>query len=406
MSRGGIRSFQKQRLSQALDARELKQEQLAALVGVAAGTISKWRSGEQVPELEKMERLAAALNIPAQWFTRPCLPEVEQSLFRSNASALARARKKMRARLSWGQEIAFHLEEFVDLPALNVPSHQARSVGEISNEEIEQLADEVRDRWQLGRQPIADLILAAEGAGIIVIREETGVQSIEGLSGWSPALKRPLILLSADKENAFRSRFDLAHEIGHLVLHRHIQGIYDADIHKLLEQQAHAFAGALLLPAKTFATEVRTPVSLDELLMLKRRWGVSAAAMIMRLRSLKMIDEDDCANLFKRKTMRWGAKCEPGDDSRASETPRLLRRSIELLVEENVVPLKMMPHQLCLAENDIEMLASLGGGYFNESAESRVIPMARLKPSTVTATHLGDSAVLPFHRNFKREQID
>ena len=76
---------------------------------------------------------------------------------------------------------------------------------------------------------------------------------------------RPLILLSADKDSGYRSRFDLAHEIGHLVLHRHIQRTTDSARHKLMEQQAHHFAGEFLLPAETFASEVLVPPTLDDL---------------------------------------------------------------------------------------------------------------------------------------------
>jgi len=63
---------------------------------------------------------------------------------------------------------------------------------------------------------------------------------------------------------------------------------------------------AFLLPAETFAADVRTPVTLDSLLLLKQRWGVSVAAMIMRLEALKILDADAKLVLFKRRSARWG----------------------------------------------------------------------------------------------------
>ena len=251
--------------------------------------------------------------------------------------------------------------------------------------------------WRIGRAAVPDLALAIEGAGVILIREETGIAQIEGLSAWSEALGRPMVLLSADKDNGYRSRFDLAHELGHLILHKHIHRPTERDRHKQLEKQAHRFAGAFLLPAETFASEVRTPVTLDDLLLLKHRWGVSVAAMVMRLRALGIVDDDGAQTLFKRRSARWGAKSEPGDGDRSPERPRLLRRTIDLLVESNVMPLDGIPRHIGMAAHDIEMLAGLQEGYFQ--GKGKVVQLARLRPPPVTT---GESAategstVLPF----------
>jgi Zn-dependent peptidase ImmA (M78 family) len=257
--------------------------------------------------------------------------------------------------------------------------------------------------WHLGRSVAQDLAMAAEGAGIILIREETGISQIEGLSDWSTVLGRPFILLSADKDNGYRSRFDLAHEIGHLVLHRHITRPTERDRHKLLEKQAHRFAGALLLPAETFAADVRLPPTLDDLLILKHRWGVSVAAIIMRMRAMGLLDEDAQMTLFKRRSARWGAKAEPGDEEREPEQTRLLRRAIDLLVSENVMPIEAVPRHIGLAASDVEKLAGLPEGYFN--GRGNVVQFARLKavsPSSVERVDPG-STVVPFRHTSKSE---
>ncbi len=377
MSRGGVQGFQKDRLSQILAARRLTQVQLASMVDVSPATVSKWRAGAQAPERDALERLAGVVNVTPEWFTRAPGANLSLPLFRSNASAHVAARAMLEARLEWAQDVAVALMEYVDYPDVNLPSRDYTDPEEITNEDIEQAASECRDLWRLGRSAIQDLALAVEGAGVIVVREETGIAQIEGLSAWSEALGRPLILLSADKNNGYRSRFDLAHEVGHLILHRHIQRTTDNARHKMMEAQAHRFAGAFLLPAETFASEVRVPPSLDDLLLLKRRWGVSAAAIIMRLKALEMLDEDGAMMLFKRRSARWGAKSEPGDEGRRPEQPRLLRRTIDLLVEEKVMPLDAIPRHIGLAAGDVEALAGLPEGYFQ--GKTNVVEFARLK---------------------------
>ncbi len=374
-----MQGFQKYRLSQILAARRLTQVELASKVDVSPATISKWRAGTQAPERDALERLAGVVNVTPEWFTRAPGAKLSLPLFRSNASAHVAARAMLEARLEWAQDVAAALMEYVDYPDVNLPSRDYTNPEEITVEDIEKAASDCRDMWRLGRSAIQDLSLAVEGSGVIVVREETGVAQIEGLSAWSEVLARPLILLSADKNNGYRSRFDLAHEVGHLVLHRHIQRTTDNARHKMMEEQAHRFAGAFLLPAETFAVEVRIPPTLDDLLLLKRRWGVSAAAIIMRLKALDLLDEDSAQILFKRRSARWGAKSEPGDEDRRPEQPRLLRRTIDLIVEEKVMPLEAIPRHIGLAADDVEALAGLPEGYLQ--GKTNVVEFARLKAS-------------------------
>lgn len=402
MSRKGVQGFQCSRLSQIIEVRRQTQAQLAAMVGVSTGTMSKWVNGTQAPEREALERLAQVLNVSPEWFTRPTLTEISSPLYRSNASAHAVARRMLKARLEWVQDITVAMEEFVDFPDLNLPELHFGSLEEITYADIEQAACDCRDRWRLGRAPIQDLVLAAESAGIIVVREDSGVAQIEGLSAWSSLLNRPLIFLSADKDNGFRSRFDLAHEIGHLILHRHINTPLN---HAELEHQAHYFAGALLLPAESFSLDVQIPSTLDDLLMLKHRWGVSVAAIIMRLRTLDLIDEDGKRNLFKRLSSRWGRKSEPGDNARKPEQPRLLQRTVELLVDEKIMPPESIPRYLGLADIDVASITALPLNYFRP--ENKVLQLSTLKAATraksddrlLSHENSTASKILPFKTN-------
>ncbi|MDC6379926.1 XRE family transcriptional regulator [Pseudomonas graminis] len=397
MSRG-ITGFEPGRLLQALAARGLSQVALASMVGVSPATVSKWKSGQQSPEAEALASLSRVINVAPEWFTRPIPEKCSLPLFRSNASAHVSARAMLEARLEWAQDIALALGEFVDFPEVNLPKRAFTDPEQITNADIEEAADECRELWSLGRRAVPDLAMAIEGAGVILVREETGVATIEGLSAWSQALNRPIVLLSADKQNGFRSRFDLAHELGHLILHKGIERSTDSVRHKMMEDQAHRFAGAFLLPAETFAAEVRSPVTLDSLLLLKQRWGVSVAAMVMRLWALKVIDDETKGLLFKRRSARWGVKAEPGDDGRLPEQARLLKRTIELLASSGVMQVNAVSAYIGLAATDIETLTGLPTGYLSSSAQ--VIHLAKLKSDHDPVGRVTGEAgiVLPFNR--------
>ncbi|KHK65883.1 MULTISPECIES: XRE family transcriptional regulator [Pseudomonas] len=397
MSRG-ITGFEPGRLIQALSARGLSQVALASMVGVSPATVSKWKNGQQSPEAEALTSLSQVINVTPEWFTRPLPEKCSLPLFRSNASAHSDARKMLEARLEWAQDIALALSEFVDFPDVNLPVRSFTDPEQITSADIEEAADECRALWNLGRRAIPDLAMAVEGAGVILVREETGIATIEGLSSWSQVLGRPMILLSADKQNGFRSRFDLAHELGHLILHKGIERSTDPVRHKMMEDQAHRFAGAFLLPAETFAADVRSPVTLDSLLLLKQRWGVSVAAMFMRLWALKIIDDETKSLLFKRRSARWGVKAEPGDDGRAPEQTRLLKRTIELLASSGVMPVDAVSSYIGLSATDIEMLTGLPLRYL--SGNGAVVHLAKLKsvnaPQAKPASEPG--VVVPFTR--------
>lgn len=382
MSRGGLRSFRSERLRQLLAVRRVNQTQLSERIDVSKATVSKWLNGKQLPDSSTVRRLAMVLEVRPEWFLTPHNASMSGTLFRSNASVQKAARSLLYGRMEWAEELVGTLEEFVDFPPLNLPIRKFTHPDQVTQEDIEEVAAECRSRWRLGNGPIQDLCLAAEGAGIIVIREKTKTPRIEGLSGWSANLKRPFIYLTADKDNAYRSRFDLAHEIAHLCLHSYIPKDV-ADAHwKIMEKQAHAGGNALTLPAASIAREASLFPTWDELLMLKKRWKISASAILMRLVALGFIGEDRKREMFRRRSVRWGSTAEPGDHDIPAERPRLLRRSIELLINEGIMPLEGILQHTGLSAADMESIAGLPEGFFTPYAEDdKIVNLATLKRS-------------------------
>jgi len=128
------------------------------------------------------------------------------------------------------------------------------------------------------------VIRLVENPGGIVARDKLGAESLDGLSRTPVSSGRPLILIGTDKGSAVRWRFDVAHEIGHVLLHSRLQvsALRSEDL-KLVERQAHRFAGAFLLPLDTFAEDCFA-ASLDVMRSLKPKWKVSIATMIVRCR--------------------------------------------------------------------------------------------------------------------------
>ncbi len=173
-----------------------------------------------------------------------------------------------------------------------------------------------------------------ESKGVVTCRYEIEGERIDAFSFWNG--ERPFIFIASEKEAGVRVRFDAAHELGHLILHRWIEQeeISDPKILKRIEWEADRFAGAFLLPKKSFPNEFYTP-RLDAFLDLKRRWGASIQAMVYRCKDLELIDDAQFTNLYKQISFRrWRAK-EPLDDPNVIriEQPRMLQKAALMLLE-------------------------------------------------------------------------
>lgn len=188
----------------------------------------------------------------------------------------------------------------------------------------------------LGFGPISNVLALLENKGISVCRYELDGEKVEAFSFWNGA--RPFIFMASEKECGVRARFDLAHELGHLILHKWVEEreLENRDTLKRIEREADRFAGAFLLPQRSFQNEIYT-ARLDAFIALKRRWRVSIQAMIYRCSDLGLFDSDQVLNLRKQISFRkWRSK-EPLDDPSIIpvEQPKLLRRAIELIIQGN-----------------------------------------------------------------------
>ncbi len=382
--RAGVAGFQPGRLTQVRLARGMTQTTLATLVGRSSGTVSKWEKGEQTPESDALDRLAAQLVVPASWFLRRIDTEPERPcFFRSNASITKVAQNIARVRLQWLNEISRVVQGWIDWPPVNVPAIGKNDHLKIVEADIERAAQECRQLWKLGLGPISDVVLVLENAGIICAREELGYTKMDGASQWFDTDGRPYVYLAADKANGVRSRFDAAHELGHLVLHRDIDYIEFNKRYPELERQAHYFAAAFLLPAESFAAEVARP-TLDTFIALKPRWKVSVAAMIMRCKQLEIIDEEYAVRLWKNYSARGWRRGEPLDDRIEFESIRLLPRAVKLLLSEGGLTKDGLVAAMGLSATDCESLCALPQRFFDRSGSVEDLASIRLKrtPST------------------------
>jgi len=300
--------------------------------------------------------------------------------WRGKTTATRWARDRAEIRLVWLREIIDYLAGFCDFSALDLPKIEVpRDFREIDTDFLENAATRLREHWRIGDGPMPDLLLEMENNGIITSRMHVGAEKLDAFSQWSSIYKIPFVILSRDKGSAVRQRFDAAHELFHVLCHRHVdpKRLNSAADYKIMEDQAHYFAGALLLPAYEFTHSLWGP-TLDGMLAIKEQWKVSVGAMIKRCEALGMVGGDSERRLWINYNRRGWRKGEPFDGKLEKERPRLLRRSVNQLLSEGEQSVSQILSALPLAPKDIEELCDLDPGTLTgETADMRAMPVLK-----------------------------
>jgi Zn-dependent peptidase ImmA (M78 family)/DNA-binding XRE family transcriptional regulator len=382
--RPGTPGFSGARLREAREARGLSVVSLADIAGVSSQAIYQYeKKGGNSPGPEVLSKIAAGMNLPEAFFLQPERTRPETTVYyRSLSSATKTARRRADSRLRWVQDLVAYVEEYVALPELNVPTFELPDDPRlISDADIEQVADALRRYWRLGEGPIANMVLLLENQGIVVARGPLGAEALDGVSTHDG--ERPFIFIGTDKGTPVRWRFDAAHELGHVLLHYNIaqEHFQHPELHKRIEQQAHRFASSFLLPLAPFGEDLFA-ANLDVFRSLKPKWKTSIAMMIMQAKYGDYISDDMERKLWITMSRRKWRTNEPLDDTMEPEVPRLLRRSIELILDEGAQTADDIVNRLQLSRVDVESLTGLPEGFL--SNHSRVSLLGKQDSNVVS----------------------
>ena len=360
----GTPGFNGDRLRESREAQGISQADLARLIETSRQAISSYEKGVITPSPSMARLLADVLGVLPSFFQRvetlgATLPATSATYFRSNSKALAGDRKKGEFRVGLIIELLVQALEVVDIPDHNLPKLSVRSNPELIDAEfIEKVAHGLRDGWGVGLGPIQNMAWLLENQGVIVARDQVATNHIDAFSCWRG--NHPVMILSSNKESAVRSRWDAAHELGHLILHRDLDPlrVSDKESLRLIERQANLFAGCFLLPRESYQRSIIIP-TLEEFLKVKPIWKVSVQAQVQRCVALGMIGETTQTRMWKQIRTRGWSKREPLDDNLIAEEPELLRRSIEMGLEDRSLDLDQMSAEIGMTVDKLSSLLNL-----------------------------------------------
>lgn len=372
------------RIKQARVSRGLSMVELSELVSVSKQAISQYEMGKNAPSKAILNSIAMVLRYPISFFYKP-VPVNENAssavFFRSRKTARVKALSAAREKIEIFREINDYLEQYVDFPILNLPkiTYEDEGINPIDNEQIEQYALILREYWGLGKGPIDNLISIVQKNGIMVSKMQLRLNKLDAFSVWFD--NKPFIFLSSDKDTNVRIRFDIAHELGHLLMHADYyseEDLKNSAIHEKLENEADRFAGAFLLPKEAFSKDVFS-TSIDHFIQMKAKWMVSIGCMIYRCDTLGILSSNQIKYLKDQMTTRVYWRREPLDREMPVEKPFAHKQAILLLLENGIItPGQLVEETGCSAE-EIEQYCYLDKGTLTIKSDSKIIALKESK---------------------------
>jgi Zn-dependent peptidase ImmA (M78 family)/DNA-binding XRE family transcriptional regulator len=356
-------AFNPQRLVVARRRRGHTMTSLAKLIGVQPRSISAFENGEFPPSEETLIAIVKRLRFPLDFFFGPDveIPNTRSASFRALTKMKASARDSALGAGSVALLIAEWARSEYQLPE--------SAILDLRGEDPETAAETVRSDWMLGYRSISNMIHLLESKGIRVFSlpndiAETDDHGIDAYSFWLG--ETPFIFLNTNV-TAERMRFDCAHELGHLVLHKH-----GGPVGQEAEIQANAFGSAFLMPASSVFAALKRPITLGGLIRLKAKWKVSVLALAYRLWKLKALSDWQYRSMVIEIKGRF-KKTEP--EPIPSETSQLWQKVFSNMQTTNHSKM-LLAQQLSIPQADLHALTfgmniADGGSEANTSARSR-----------------------------------
>jgi len=355
--------FNCSKLALARKRRHFTKKDLAEKSGITAVTLTRLETGKTAdPSMETLKVLAAVLRYPVEFFFGESYEELttDAASFRSLSTMSAAQRD---AALAAGQ-IAFSFTEWItrrfDLPVPDLP--------DLREDDPISAAGAARNYWGIGVKPIPKLLTLLEAKGIRVFTLAERNKNVDAFSCWKKGI--PYIFLNTFKSSE-RTRFDAAHELGHLLLHRHTPaGHIDG------EKEADMFAASFLIPQDDLISHLPKVYSLKQLIEKKERWGVSIAALARTAFNNGLVSDWHYRDLCKQMSMLGYRNAEPRerDPERSIVWPKVL----ELLWKDGITK-SHVAKDLNLPLDEIEALIGplVAGDLAGGSTEFKKLSLVR-----------------------------
>lgn len=366
-----IKNFKGELLREARQMRRMTITELAEKTGISKQSLSLYENGENKPDGDNVFKLAQQLQVPFDYFIQSdgIVFAPTTTYFRSLSSITKKARISINLKLKYIARMYEALSELITFPTYSVPHNFPELIHE---DEVENIAENLRQEWELGNEPIEDMQYLLESHGILVTAIDADDVGIDAFSKKfnliNDGINKDVYIVAINKcgKTLSRINFDLAHELGHILMHPWTEDLESLshDEFRNIERQANKFAGAFLMPAEKFRESV-SGSNLAGYNHLRNIWHVSIQAMIYRAHELECISLNQYQYLMRKISQLGWRKIEPGDEGYEPHK-NVFESAIDLLKEDGFSARHIInlfkKYGVLLYPSDIEDLLGLENG--------------------------------------------
>lgn len=368
-------SFNGARLKSARQYNAMTIGDVAQALNVSNQSISQFENNKAEPKLENVFLLSNFLGFPREYFYEKDEMSVinNNTYFRSLASTSKKERNAQVERVMLLSKIYKTIQIYIKFPDFDLELQ--------SNKTPEELADYVREKWDLGRKPVYNLIDIMEKHGVVITTAFENNSEIDAYSRIETIDYKPVpIVVLGCETNIFRQQFNAAHELGHILT----DGQYELEElskseYRDMEKFMNRFAGALLMPEEMLRDDLYGNAKTDirYYIELKKKYRVSAQALIVRANQIGSITSNQYQYLMKQMSQHGYRTKEPLDDSYQLILPRYLKQAMIMIKRDKKISgsefmhmLKVM--RLSLHSNMVEKLLNLEEGFLADENKGNV----------------------------------
>lgn len=366
---------------------DLSRNQLAEKIGVTEQAIWQYENGYMSPKLEIVNKLKTVFQVKSIYFYSDDLLneadmnniQVENIAYRSETiNSLNKSQsesmhvrfidafiKKIETKINYPKNILLDLRNETIL-FLKKNTDMDRKM------QINYIAGLAREKIGMNSNSNQNLLFFLEKAGVFVFEKEIG-ETIDAYSLWSED-ERPYIILGSIKKSAVRRNFDLAHELGHLLLHYKVEfTMQDKKSYKYIEEEANNFASTFLLPEEQFREDFNGIVKKsnpDAFIDIKKKWLVSLQAIAIRAFKLNIIDYQQYRYFYMSINKKGYKITEPLDKEIPINRPTKVKSILQLLFDNGLYTVSEIMDELKVDLSFLTLLTGIEIEFFEKHQQN------------------------------------
>jgi Zn-dependent peptidase ImmA (M78 family)/transcriptional regulator with XRE-family HTH domain len=314
--------------------------ELAHEIDVSHQMISSYEKGDKTPTEERLKKIIEILKFPRTFFFTPTYTDVNKaspSFFRKGAAVAKKYQIQVEASTKIFSGVRHYIENLIKLPRFNMPPYNLtrKEFRQIDFTEIQEVADKARESLGLKQGPISNITLLCEKLGIGVFFADLDSTKIDAHTVFLDST--PFIILNKARKSSVRLRFNIAHELGHILLHSKYDDsvLLSTSKHKRIEDEANYFAGCFLMPEEGIALDMAAS-NLNYLISLKQHWKVSIQAIIFRAEQIGLFSSSHVLHLRQQISRNKWRTFEPLDDEIEIEKPKLMSLAVDYILDKEI----------------------------------------------------------------------